>query len=494
MQPNTASRPDISPRHIIIGAGMAGLLAGIRLLERGETDFTIYEKGDAVGGTWRDNTYPGLTCDVPAHSYTYSFAPNPDWSAYFAPGPEIRAYFERIARAHGLHDHIRFGAEVARCEWTGQDWRVVDAKGHQDRADVVIAATGVLHHPKYPDIPGLADFSGACFHSARWDHTVPLDGKRIGVIGNGSTGVQIVSALASRAARLVQFQRTPQWIMPVPDIRYTDEDRRAFHDDPMRIEAVRSGPEAQARRARFTSAIIDAESTELAEIQGIVERNLEDSVTDPVLRAKLRPDYRAACKRMVFSPGYYTEVQRPSVFVVTGSIARIEADGVRLQDGIFHSLDILVLATGFHADRFVRPAQVLGEQGIDLDTVWRTDPTAYYAVAIPHFPNFFLINGPTGPVGNFSLIDIAEKQWDYIAQLVDLIRCGEAHAVAPTDAALAAYERRRREAARRTVFATGCDSWYLGATGEPQVWPWSYAHFAEAMAHPRLDDYALAGP
>lgn len=480
-------------RYIIVGAGMAGLLAAIRLKQRGDDDFVVYEKGDAVGGTWRENTYPGLTCDVPAHSYVYSFAHNPDWSAYFAPGPEIREYFDSVARQFEVTDAIRFNCEVASCEWLGDRWRVRLQDGTEDWGNVLIAATGVLHHPRYPDIVGLDSFEGEVFHSARWDHSASLDGKRIGVIGNGSTGVQIVSALADRAARLVQFQRSPQWIMPCIDKRYSDEERRAFRDNPELIEEVRNGPEAQARRARFTNAIVDVDSPELAEIQEIVERNLEDSVRDPVLREKLRPDYRVACKRLVFSHNYYEAVQKPSVVLETGPIERVEAGGVRLRDGMLHELDVLVLATGFHADQFVRPIEVLGRGGCDLETLWAERPRAYYAVTVPDFPNLLLLNGPTGPVGNFSLIDIAERQWDYFDQLIEPVRSGQCAGVAPTMAALERYEAARSEAAKNTVFASGCTSWYLDKSGQAQAWPWSWARFVEVMERPDMTDYELIG-
>ena len=478
-------------RFVIIGAGMAGMLAGIRLKERGDTDFTIYEKGDSVGGTWRENSYPGLACDTPAHSYTYSFATNPEWSAFYAPGAEIRAYFEHIAGRYDLKSQIAFNTEIASCRFVDGRWRITTADGREDVADVIVAATGVLHHPAMPDIPGLKNFAGPYFHSARWDHAVPLEGKRVGVIGNGSTGVQIVSALSKVAGRLVHFQRSPQWIMPCPDLKYSEDDKQAFRDDPAKIEEVRNGPEASARRARFTAAIIDLESPELAEIQGIVERNLRDSIRDPELREKLRPDYRAACKRMVFSAHYYDAVQKPNVEVVVGAIERVETSGIRMKDGSFHELDVIALATGFRVDQFVRPMVVEGSGGKSLDAFWSEHPRAYYAVTIPEFPNFFLLNGPTGPVGNFTLIDIAEAQWDYIDQLVDLLRAGTCDAVAPTMSALDDYEVRRTEAAKRTVFASGCRSWYLDKHGVPQVWPWSYAYFQEVMTRPKLEDYAL---
>ncbi|MEZ5742769.1 MAG: NAD(P)/FAD-dependent oxidoreductase [Sphingomonadaceae bacterium] len=481
-------------RYVIIGAGMAGLLAAIRLTGRGDSDFIVYEKGDSVGGTWRENTYPGLTCDVPAHSYVYSFAYNPDWSAYFAPGPEIRAYFQSVAERYGVLDAIRFNCEVEACEWTGDRWKVRLKDGSEDWGHVLIGATGVLHHPRYPDIAGIEDFAGDCFHSARWDHSVALDGKRIGVIGNGSTGVQIVGALADRAAKLVQFQRTAQWIMPASDKVYTDAEREAFRNDPALIDEVRTGPEAMARRARFTSAIVDVASPELAEIQTIVEKNLEESVRDPLLREKLRPDYRVACKRLVFSYNYYDAVQKPNVEIETGAIERIEPNGLRMKDGTVHELDVLVLATGFHVDKFVRPIKVTGQGGRDLDALWAEHPRAYYAVTVPDFPNMLLLNGPTGPVGNFSLIDIAEIQWDYFEKLIAPVREGRAAGIAPTMQALETYEAARSEAAKNTVFASGCASWYLDAKGNAQVWPWSWAHFVEVMSAPDLADYEMIEP
>ncbi|WP_449469290.1 flavin-containing monooxygenase [Sphingobium chungangianum] len=479
-------------RFAIIGAGMAGLLAGIRLDQKGDADFVIYEKGDTVGGTWRENRYPGLTCDVPAHAYTYSFAPNPEWTQFFSPGPEIQHYFERVADDYRLRDRIRFNSEVTDCRYVDGRWHIETSDGCKDIVDVIIAATGVLHHPNIPAIPGLEDFGGDSFHSARWDDSVALDGRRIGVIGNGSTGVQIVSALSTRASTLVHFQRSPQWIMPVQNFIYSETDRHAFRSDVSKIDAIRFGEEYWAGIRRFNKAIIEVDSPEMAEIEGVVLRNLEDNIQDPALREKLRPDYRAACKRLIYSPDYYEAVQRPGVIVETGAIERVEVTGVRMNDGTQHELDVLVLATGFKTDRFVRPIKVIGRGGNNLDDAWALRPTAYYAITVPDFPNLFLLNGPTAPVGNFSLIDIAERQWDYIDQLLDLLRDGTCSAIAAKPEAMADYEERRIAAAKRTIFGSGCTSWYLDAQGVPQTWPWSYDHFAQSMAAPRMEDFELA--
>jgi len=480
-------------RFAIIGGGMAGLLAAIRLRETGHRQVVLYEKADRIGGTWRENTYPGLNCDVPAHSYTYSFAPNPNWSRYLAGGAEIQAYFEGVVDKHQIEEVIRFNQEVTRCVFENGAWQITTAAGVQDTADVVIAATGVLHHPNLPNIEGLDTFTGAKFHSARWDHSVALDGRRIGVIGNGSTGVQIISALAGRAAKLVHFQRSPQWIMPVDNFAYTEEQIAAFRADPVLVDKERYNETYLANVRNFTDAIIDVDSPQMAGIEAVVKANLEQSVTDPVLREKLRPNYRAACKRLIFSPDYYQAIQHPASVLAIEGISRIEPQGVRTNDGTLHELDVLVLATGFKADRFVRPMTVLGRNQVDLDKVWEQRPKAYLAVSIPDFPNFFLLNGPTGPVGNFSLIDIAERQWAYIEQLIARIEAGHCREVCVTGAAMTDYEQRRIAAAKKTIFASGCTSWYLDKEGVPASWPWSYDRFAQEMTRPRFEDFDLAG-
>ena len=481
-------------RYAIIGAGMSGILAGIKLLERGERNFTVFEKGSDLGGTWRDNRYPGLTCDTPSHAYSYSFALNPNWLSYYATGPEIHEYFRSVATERGVLPFIRFDSEVVDCRFDEAvgTWRLLLADGGSAVADVVYVATGVLHHPKMPDIAGLDTFGGKAFHSARWDDNAVLDGARIGVIGCGSTGIQLVNALSSRVSRLVHFQRSPQWIMPVPQFDYTAEQKASFARDPALIDAIRHDPQYWAAIYRFTDGVADANSPEASEIEDICRQNLENSVKDPELREKLRPNYRAACKRLIYSWEYYDCAQRPAVFVETGGIATIEPNGVRMADGTLHELDVLVLATGFHADRFIRPTTVTGRGGQLLDDFWAIRATAHYAVALPGFPNFFMLNGPTGPVGNFPLIDIAEMQWDYLEQLLAPIRAGQVKCVEPRQEAFEVYEARRIEAAKKTVFGSGCTSWYLDATGIPSTWPWSYQAFVDAMKAPVMDDFQFS--
>lgn len=481
-------------RYVVIGAGMSGILAAIKLKERGERDLVVYEKSHAIGGTWRDNRYPGLTCDVPAHAYTYSFAPNPEWSAFYAGGEEIQNYFNKVVADYGIGPLIRTDSEVVECIYddVSSRWKLKLADGRTDAADVVIAASGVLHHPNVARIPGLESFAGKAFHSARWDDTAEVDDRRVGVIGCGSTGVQIVTALQKRSARVVHFQRSPQWIMPVEQFDYTDEDRAAFRANPQLIDDMRYGEQYWSAIHRFNRALVDPEGADMHEIEKLCRENLENKVSDPVLREKLLPNYRAACKRLIYSWNYYDAVQQPNVTVEIGAIERIEPGGIRMRDGSFHELDVIVLATGFKADRFIRPAIVKGKNGVCLDEKWKGSPSAYYAITLPDMPNFFMLNGPTGPVGNFSLIDIAERQWGYIEQLLQRLRDGQATEIAPTVEAMADYDARRIAAAKTTIFASGCTSWYLNADGVPVTWPWSYQSFADEMDNPRFKDYELA--
>jgi cation diffusion facilitator CzcD-associated flavoprotein CzcO len=477
-------------RFVVIGAGMAGVLSAIKLREAGFTDVTVYEKADRLGGTWRENTYPGIACDVPAHLYTYTFAPNPEWSHAFAPGPEILAYFESVAARYGVDGLIRYTNEVRRLEYEGNRWRIETSTGERDEADVVIAATGVLHHPRYPDIDGLDDFAGKVFHSARWDHDVPLAGARLGVVGTGSSAVQITGALAGVVDELRLFQRTPQWIVPVDNPPTDDADRACYRADPALLTQLRAELNTGFVQS-FANAVVDADSPALWMLQKTARANLEDNVTDPDLREKLRPDYRAGCKRLVISPNFYDAIQRPTAHLVTERIARVEADGIRTVDDELHRLDVLVLATGFRVDRFLRPIEVIGRDGVRLDELWGKRPFAYLSVSIPDFPNLFLLNGPNGPVGNFSLIDVAEAQFAYVMQLIELLRDGECRQISASRTATARFEADRVEAAKKTVWVTGCRSWYLDDRGVPVAWPWSFTRFQEVMTCPALADYEL---
>ena len=477
-------------RFVIIGAGLSGIMSAIELARAGHHDITVYEKAERVGGTWRENTYPGVACDVPSHLYCYSFAPNPDFSQMFSPGHEIQAYIESVAARHEVIPRIRFCEEVTRCTYADGGWQLETSKGRRDRADVLIAATGVTHHPRMPELPGLSEFAGHAFHSARWDHAVATQGKRVGIVGTGSTSVQLVAAMVDEVDKLSLFQRTAQWVMPQDNQRYSPEQRASFREQPDKLANLR-GFLARRFAETFSNAVVDVDSPALKVIEDSCREHLESAVRDPVLREKLRPDYRAACKRLIISSEFYPAIQHPNAELVTDGIERVEPAGIRTRDGRLHALDVLVLATGFQTDRFVRPTEVIGRDGLRLDQVWGKSPTAYLSVAVPGFPNLFMLNGPSSPVGNFSLIEVAELQMRYALQLIDKLRDGSAREVCVSPAAATSFEAARVEATKHTVWVTGCKSWYLDERGIPASWPWSLERFREVMRTPDLSAFDL---
>ena len=463
---------------------MAGILSAIKLREAGLTDFTVYEKADRVGGTWRENTYPGLSCDVPSHLYSYSFALNPEWSHRFSPGPEIRAYFEQVAEEHGVVPHVRFGDAVTACTFSDGRWTVTTASGHQDEVDVVIAATGVLHHPRYPDIDGLDTFAGAVFHSARWDpracsSTAPGSASS----GRGRPPCRSYSAVVDRVARLSLFQRTAQWVMPQENPAYTDEERAALRDDPTNWPRTRQ--ELSDMFDLFSNAVVDVESAEIKMIEQACLANLEDNVHDPELRERLRPDYRAACKRLIISPDFYDAIQRPNAELVTEAIERIEPGGVRTADGRLHELDVLVLATGFKADSFMRPMEVIGRNGITLEQAWTP---AARGLPLGLHPRA----SPTSSCSTARTARSATSRSSRWPSCSSATSCSSSSASGPASAgrsaprpsALAEFEQAREEAAHQTVWVTGCQSWYLDDRGIPTGWPWSFPRFRQEMRAP----------
>jgi cation diffusion facilitator CzcD-associated flavoprotein CzcO len=473
----------------IVGAGMSGLCMAITLQQAGIHDFVILEKADEVGGTWRDNRYPGLSCDVPSRYYSYSFELRTDWSSWQAPGPEIWEYFRSVAERYGLREKIRFGTHVEEARWEDGRWRVRTKDGDRLDAAVLVSACGVLHHPRYPDIPGLEDFAGPAFHSARWDDSARLDGQRVGVIGTGSTGVQIVSDIAGRVRRLVHFQRTPQWILPLPNRRYTGLTRRVYSRFP------RLARPAHRVYQHLFEELFGHGPTRPGWQRQLITRlsqwHLRLCVRDRELRRKLTPSYAVMCKRLVMSTRFYPAVQQPHVDVVTEGIERIEPEGVRTTDGRLHELDVLVLATGFDAHAYLRPMELVGADGRRLSEEWADGVRAYRTVALPGFPNFFMLMGPHSPIGNQSLITIAETQSRYIVEWVKKIRAREVRSAAPRDDATARFNEEMRAAMPGTIWVTGCQSWYLGKDGRPELWPWSPGHHRAMLARPRLDEFEL---
>jgi cation diffusion facilitator CzcD-associated flavoprotein CzcO len=310
----------------------------------------------------------------------------------------------------------------------------------------------------------------------------------VGIIGTGSSAIQTVPTIVDQVAHLTLFQRTAQWVMPQENPAYTEEERASFRDDPSTAAALHDKI-SELFANGFSNAVVDADSELLHMIEETCRLNLEESVTDPVLREQLRPDYRAACKRLVISPNFYEGIQKPNASLVTETITEVEANGVRTADRQYHELDVLIVATGFQVDRFLRPIDVINPDGLHLSEAWAQRPNAYLSVAVPGFPNLFMLNGPNGPVGNFSLIEVAELQFAYFAQLIEVLRSGQAMALSPTVEATEGFEDARVEQAKKTVWATGCRSWYLDDRGVPAAWPWTFQKFRDAMTQPDLAHY-----
>ena len=472
----------------IIGAGMSGLCMAVKLQDAGIDTYTVFEKADEVGGTWRDNTYPGLTCDVPSRFYTYSFRPNPDWSRLMSPGPEIHSYLRQVATERGIRPHIRFGTDVTSARYRDGQWWVGTAAG-EEMFDVLITATGFLRVPRYPDIPGLDSFAGPMFHSSRWDHTITLPDKRIGLIGTGSTGVQITAELGGKVKGIKVFQRTPQWVFPTPNLRYSALTKAALQRWPVLNKVGYRAWEFYIEHG-FGRATVEP-CWQRRAMTAMCRWNLRLSVRDPELRRRLTPDYQAMCKRQILAGHYYQAVQKPGVHLVSEAIDHVEPKGVVTVDGRLHELDLLVFATGFDARAYVRPMDIVGENGLTLNEAWADGPHAYRSVAVPGFPNLFMLMGPHSPIGNQSLVIVAEDQADYAMWWINQIRDGRIAAAAPTEAATKDYNESMKAAMPQTVWVTGCKSWYLGKDGLPELFPWRPRRHRELLRAPETAHFDL---
>jgi cyclohexanone monooxygenase len=472
----------------IIGAGAGGIAAAIKLRESGIDQISIFEKERDLGGTWRDNTYPGLICDVPSHLYRFSFAPNPDWSRTFSPGSEIYDYVRGVAEDHDIEQLITYDSEVTGLEYVESRWRLHSNGKFRGEFDIVISAVGILHHPVYPDIEGLDSFAGACFHSARWNHSVSLTGKRIGIIGTGSTAVQIVGAVIDEVEKLSLFQRTPQWVLGAPNPFYTDEEKALYREDPAEMQRAYDSL-ARTLNHGFAAAVVGENEEALAAMQAGCQQNLDENIHCDELRRKLTPDYSAGCKRLIVSDLFYPAISKPNAEVVTEPIARVEPEGIRTADGRLHEIDVLVLATGFDPHRFLAGADVIGRDGQSLNSTWSEGNYAYKTICVPGFPNLFFLGGPNSPIGNFSYLLTAETQYGFIQQLIALLRDRTLTEVDPRPEVTDEFNRTLKKAIPKTVWASGCQSWYFDRFGNVASWPWTFARFEEELAAPVLEDF-----
>jgi cation diffusion facilitator CzcD-associated flavoprotein CzcO len=489
----TTSLPRTHVEHLVVGAGFAGLCAAIRLQEDGERDFLVVEKADDVGGTWRDNTYPGAACDVPSQLYCFSFAPNPDWSMSYSPQPEIQAYLQGVAERAGVLDRFELRTRMEHATWddaTGV-WRTVLVGPDGERtvtSTTLIVGTGQLSEPRLPDIEGIGTFQGELFHSASWDHDVDLAGKRVAVIGTGASAIQIVPEVQKVAAHLDVYQRTAPWVIPRNERRYGRLEKAALRHVPGLQRLYRTGI-YWARESYVPAFTIEPRIARPARFAAL--RNLRRGIPDPELRKKLTPHFEIGCKRILISNSYYPALAAGNVDVVTERIAKVTGCSVVTTDGVERPVDVLVVATGFCPTELPIAERVTGRDGRTLAQVWReTGMAAYKGTTVPDFPNHFMLVGPNTGLGHSSMVFVIEAQVDYLRDAVRTMRRERYAAVEPTRAAFDAWNADLQHRMRRTVWHRGgCQSWYLDAHGRnTTLWPKSTVTLRRQLA--RFDPHA----
>ena len=499
----TKDRPESFPI-VIVGTGFSGIAIGVMLKKAGIDSFTILEKADDIGGTWRDNTYPGAACDVPSHLYSFSFEPKADWSSSFSPQQEIQDYLRHCVEKYDLARHMRFAAEVTGAEFdeASGTW-TVSVEGHAPlRARAVVLGNGALSIPSLPNIPGLEEFAGKLFHSARWDHGYDLKGKTVAVIGTGASSIQFVPQIAPKVGKLNLFQRTPPWIVPKGDRAMRTWEKLLFR-------LVR--PIHWLYRAfiywlyesRALGFVVDPRIMHFAE--KLAKRHLESGVTDPTLRAKLTPSYTMGCKRILMSNDYYPALARPNVDVVTDGIERITCDGVLTKNGVEHRVDAIICGTGFTASEYLAPLTLIGRSGRNLNDVIQEKPQSYLGITVNGFPNLFLLMGPNTGLGHNSMIFMIEAQARYALQAIAAMRRRRLRFIDVLEDVQASFSERLQAKLHHTVWSSGCQSWYLKDGHNVTLWPsftfaywWHTRRLAladyELVAEPQAEAYPAGIP
>lgn len=476
----------INTRCTIIGAGAGGLCAGIKLLERGQDDFLIFDREPRVGGTWQRNTYPGLECDIASPLYCYSFAPNPDWSAPYPPHSEIRDYLERVAFDHGLEPHLRLGTEVVSARWdeARARWRLTLADGGEVESQFVISAVGMFGRPIVPDIPGLDTFEGTMFHSATWDHDHDLRGERVAVIGSAASAVQFVPEIAPDVEKVHVFQRTPNWVAPKENAPYSAEQKEAFHRQPQLL--------AEAREQLFNliETVLNYLQPERLQIAEVAARQALEVVEDPELRKKLTPDHPFGAKRPLASNKYLQTFNRTNVELVTDPIEKVTPNAVVTADGKERTVDTIILATGYETQKYVSVIDVEGRDGLKIDEAWEKDPEAYLGVTTSGFPNLFMLYGPNTNGGN-SMILMLEFQVDYVLRLIEEADRAGADWIDVRRDVMDEYNAGlQQEIERVTVWKTGANDYYRSDSGRIVTqWPHGFSVYKERVSKDDLSSF-----
>ncbi|KAL2858523.1 flavin-binding monooxygenase [Aspergillus pseudoustus] len=495
------------PLHVVIvGAGPSGIALSIQLKSMPHVTYQVFEKNADVGGTWFENRYPGAACDVASHAYQYTFAPNPNWSHHFAPAEEIGEYFKTVAARYELYDRIKFNAEVTRAEWDEElgRWAVAirdseSGASSQTHGDIFINAGGILNAWKWPEIPGLRAFTGPCLHTASWDPSVDLQGKRIGVIGSGATGAQLVPQMQKIGQSVTVFVRSPSYILPHVGFgieassyneKYSEIQKQGFRDDAIGYKRFRKAIEQQMNenfRASIKGSVAQQEARSWA------EKSMREAIISPELQHKLIPDWELGCRRITPGRPYLEAVQELNVEIERSPIDRITESGIHTSDGVIHELDAIVCATGF--DTSFRPRYpIIGRNRVDLRDLWGAQtPEAYLGLAVSGFPNYFTVLGPNCPIANGSLIPCIEWSAKYIGQVLQKMQACQIRTVDAKCDMQNFLNEYMQTVHRDLVWSGNCVSWYKERkTGKvTAVWPGSSIHYMEAIEVPRWEDFDI---
>lgn len=485
-------------RHVqvaIVGSGFSGLGAAIRLDQSGHRDFLVFERGNDVGGTWRDNTYPGAACDVPSHLYSYSFAANPEWTRSFSTQPEIEDYLRRVAREAGVLDRHLFGCELTRAWWQSDEatWQLTTSHG-TFTADVLVGAFGALAEPRLPPIPGIEDFTGDLFHSAQWNHDADLAGKRVAVIGTGASGIQIVPAIADRVGHLDVYQRTAPWLLPRLDRPFTAAERWLFRKVPAVMRLARAG----VYLARESQVVGLAKAPRfMLPFELLSRTKIRLEIRDPDLRKKVMPNFRIGCKRMLIANDWYPTLDRAHVELVTDGIAEIRGNAIVADDGTARPVDAIVIATGFHVTDSPMFERICGADGRSLTKTFEEQGMrAYKGTTMVNFPNLFVLVGPNTGLGHNSMVYMIESQLNYLIDGLNVMKERRLRTVEVKQEAQDAYhEELQRKLAGSVWMTGGCASWYLDAHGNnTTLWPDFTFRFRRRTKRFDLDAYTTTGP
>src|SRR3954469_498055 len=461
---------------VIVGTGVSGLGMPIQLRKEGRDDFVILEKAHDVGGTWRDNSYPGCACDIPSHMYSFSFEQNPDWSRAYSPQPEIWRYMREVADKHDLRRFVRFGQEMTGARWDAEEnrWHVATRGADKFVGGALVAGVGALHLPQIPELPGIEKFAGPAFHSARWRHDVDLKGKKVAVIGTGASAVQFVPKIAPEVGELTLFQRTPPWIMPKADHEMSGRTRALFKAFPPAQRAYRNVLYwlLEARAIGF-----NGQSWVMKVGQRLAKRNIDRAITDPALRRKVTPDYTMGCKRVLISNDYYPALARDNVEVVTDGVREVREHSVVDAAGVEHEADVIVYGTGFHVTDAFDDLEIVGREGRNLGKEWATEGMrTHLGITVAGFPNLFFLLGPNTGLGHNSVVFMIEAQISYVPEALRLAR---GRAIEPKPEVQERFNGDiQRKLAKGIWTRGGCKSWYLDAKGVNRtIWPgftWRY--------------------